>query len=210
MNSVFRCPSTGSGRHLKTSSLSYDGATLYLVYDDPFDSDIFYSTFNRNRWSKAESMDKPINEKSNETNGSTSADGKTIYFASDRKGGLGDLDIYKSTLNDKGKWSKPVNLGPKINTALIEDAPFISPDGNTLYFSSEGHDGMGGLDIYKADLSNQGSDPVNMGYPINTTDNDLFFVPLANGNSAYYSTRREDSYGGYDIYLVDIPQAASP
>lgn len=194
----------GSSKMFNTSSLSYDGKTLYLVARDPFDSDIYYSTYNRNRWARAEKMDKPVNGKSNETHVSITADGQTLFFTSDRKGGEGDLDIYKSTLNKKGKWSKPVNLGPEINTLFNEDTPFISPDGKTLFFSSEGHEGMGGSDIFRIDLSDPAAKPVNLGYPINTTDNNYFYFPLEDGNSGYYAMRNEDSYGSYDIYLIDI------
>ncbi len=194
----------GSNKFYKTTCLSYDGTTLYLVAEDPFDSDIYFSTYNRNRWSRPEEMGKPINSKSMETHASISADGKTLFFTSNRKGGEGDLDIYKSTIDNKGKWSKPFNLGPSVNTLFNEDTPFISSDGNTLFFSSEGHDGMGGFDIYKIDLKDPGAKPVNLGYPINTTDNDYFFLPVEEGNTGYYAMMNEDSYGSYDIYHIDI------
>lgn len=194
----------GSNKFYKTTCLSHDGTTLYLVAEDPFDSDIYFSTYSRNRWSKPEEMDKPINSKSMETHASISADGNTLYFTSNRKGGEGDLDIYKSTLDSKGKWGKPVSLGPSVNTLFNEDTPFISADGNTLFFSSEGHDGMGGFDIYKIDLSDPVAKPVNLGYPINTTDNDYFFLPVEEGNAGYYAMMNEDSYGSYDIYHIDI------
>lgn len=194
----------GSNKYFKTSALSHDGTTLYLILQDPFDSEIYFSTYNRNRWSRADKMDKPVNSKSNETHASITSDGNTLFLASDRKGSEGELDIFKSTLNKKGKWSKPVNLGPGINTLFNEDTPFISPDGNTLFFSSEGHEGMGGSDIYRISLSDPAATPVNLGYPINTTDNDYFYLPLAESNSGYFAMKGEDSYGSYDIYLVDI------
>lgn len=194
----------GSNKFFKTACLSYDGTTLYLVAEDPFDSDIYFSTYSRNRWSRPEEMDKPVNSTSMETHASISADGTTLFFTSNRKGGEGDLDIYKSTLDNKGKWSKPVNLGPSVNTLFNEDTPFISADGNTLFFSSEGHDGMGGFDIYKIDLTDPAAKPVNLGYPINTTDNDYFFLPVEEGNTGYYAMMNRDSYGSYDIYRIDI------
>jgi tetratricopeptide (TPR) repeat protein len=198
------------GKYLKTSGLSYDGSQLFLAYIDPFDSEIYQSKFNRGRWSRAEKLEKPVNGKTNEIHCSISSDGKTLYFVSDRSGGEGDFDIYKTTLNSKGEWGKPLNLGPSINTLFREDTPFISADGNTLYFSSEGHAGMGGLDIFRADLTNPGSEPENMGYPINNTDNNTFYVPSGDGNSGYYSMKNQDSYGGFDIYEVSILQPDEP
>jgi tetratricopeptide (TPR) repeat protein len=196
----------GTGKYMKTSDLSYDGLTLLLVLDDRVNEDIYVSHFSKGRWSKVEALGKEINSKSNETHASLSSDGKTLYFTSDRKGGEGDMDIYKSELDQKGAWGKPVNLGAVINTPFNEETPFITDDGQTLYFSSEGHDGIGGFDIFRYDFSNPRAGVVNIGYPINTTDNDLFFVPWGDGTTAYYSFRGIDSYGGRDIYVVTVPE----
>ncbi|HJX70925.1 MAG TPA: hypothetical protein VJ346_03205, partial [Bacteroidales bacterium] len=176
-----------SKNSLKTSSLSFDGRILYLVEEDPINLDIYVSTFTRNRWSGAEKLKRPINSKMNETHASLSPDGMTLYFTSDRSGGEGDLDIYYSKLDEKGKWGKPVNMGTRINTIFNEETPFVSYDGNWLYFSSEGHEGMGGYDIYRFDLHSTGSEPVNLGYPVNTTDNDLFYFPGNNKYQGYFS-----------------------
>jgi hypothetical protein len=193
-----------SKNNFRTTSLSFDGTILYLVEDDPFNSEIYVSTLNRGRWSNAVKLKKPVNTKMNETHASLSPDGKTLYFTSDRSGGEGDLDIYHSTLNDKGKWDKPVNMGSGINTMFNEETPFVSPDGKWLYFSSEGHEGMGGYDVYRYDLQLKGPVPENLGYPINTTDNDLFFFP---GNTKYkgiYSRIADHGFGDRDIYAVEI------
>lgn len=192
-----------SKNNFKPTSLSYDGKTLLLVEEDPFDSEIYMSSFTKGRWSSAQKLKKPINSKMNETHASLSPDGKTIYFTSDRNGGFGDLDIYFSKIDEKGKWGKPENMGLKINTMYNEETPFISPDGNRLYFSSEGHEGMGGQDIYFFNLHEPGSYPVNLGYPINSTDNDVFFYP---GNSKYtgYYSRFENESESRDIYFVEI------
>ena len=196
-----------SKNNLLTSSLSFDGTILYLVEDDPFNSDIYVSTLDRGRWSGAAKLKKPVNSKLNETHASLSPDGKTLYFTSNRNGGEGDLDIYYSKLNEKGKWDKPVNMGPQINTMFNEETPFISTDGKWLYFSSEGHEGMGGYDVYRYDLSLSGSVPVNLGYPINTTDNDLFYFPGKTKYEGFYSRREDGGYGNKDIYAVEIHPA---
>ncbi|MCU0355125.1 MAG: hypothetical protein MUD08_15510, partial [Cytophagales bacterium] len=106
------------------------------------------------------------------------ADGNTIYFSSNRPGGAGGLDIYRSTKTPDGKWGEAVNLGPAVNTPYDDDAPFIHADGQTLYFSSRGHAGMGGFDIYRTEAQEDGawSRPENLGYPINTADDDIYFV----------------------------------
>lgn len=195
----------GTGRYMKTCDLSFDGQTLLLVLDDPMNADIFVSRFSKGRWSKAESVGKEINTKMNETHASLSADGKVLYFTSNRKGGVGDLDIYKAEPGEKGGWGKAVNLGPEINTPFNEETPFVSDDGTVLYFSSEGHTSMGGYDIFRYHLEDPGRGVINMGYPLNTTDNDLFYVPFGDGSLGYYAYNGDDSYGGRDIYQVMVP-----
>lgn len=194
----------GTGKYMKTTDLSTDGLSLLLVLDDPMNAEIFESHFTKGRWSKVEPLGKEINSKSNETHASYSSDGKTLYFTSNRKGGLGDLDIYKSALDAKGEWGKPVNLGSEINTKFNEETPFVTDDGQTLYFSSEGHSSIGGYDIYRYHFNDPGAGAINLGYPLNTTDNDLFYVPTGDGISGYYSQRGPDSYGGRDIYRVTV------
>jgi WD40-like Beta Propeller Repeat/Tetratricopeptide repeat len=193
-----------TGKFMTTSDLSDDGKTLILTYDDPINCDLFISRFEKGRWSKVEPLSKEINTKSRETYGSLSSDGKVLYFTSDRKGGLGDIDIYKSELDSKGVWGKAVNMGPGINTPFNEASPFMSESGNRLYFSSEGHDGMGGYDIFYYDLDNPAGGAVNLGYPLNTTHNDLFYVPQGDGTSGYYAFSGEDTYGDRDIYSVTL------
>lgn len=193
-----------TGKFMTTSDLSDDGKTLLLSLDDPVNADLFVSHLVKNRWTKVEPLNKEINSKSSETYGSFSHDGKTLYFTSNRKGGLGDMDIYRSELDSKGAWGKPVNLGPGINTPFNEASPFMAESGNRLFFSSEGHDGMGGYDIFYYDFDNPGLGAVNPGYPLNTTDNDLFYVPQGDGSSGFYALSDENSYGGRDIYSVTI------
>jgi hypothetical protein len=136
---------------------------------------------------------------------SITADGNTIYFASDRPGGIGGIDIYVSRKLPNGSWGTAQNVGPTINTTSNEDFPNISPDGKTLYFSSQGHTGMGGYDIYKAiwnDSLNQWGSVQNMGYPINTPDDDMNFRLAANGSYGYISQVRKGGFGGLDIYRI--------
>lgn len=190
--------------YLKTSSLSFEGDELYLVSDDSDGNDIFVSLLEGSQWANAKKLHKTISHrKSNETHASLSPDGNTIYFTSDRDGGFGGLDIYKSTRNGKGKWSNPENLGPQINTPFNEETPFVSRDGKYLFFSSEGHNTIGGYDVFYIDLTNPVK-PVNMGYPVNTTADDLFFVPGETKNSGYMARVEDDTQGKKDIYQIKI------
>ncbi|MCB9233397.1 MAG: PD40 domain-containing protein [Bacteroidia bacterium] len=196
--------------HDASIGLSLDGQTMFLYKNPPGNGDIFKSTLSGTNWSQPQNLGTPINTKNYETTVSLSPDGKTIFFASDREGGLGDLDIYTSTLEADGKWSKPINLGPDINTRGADDSPFIHPDGRTLYFSSDGreNESIGGYDIYKSELKEDGSwtKPENIGYPINTPDDDIYFVLSANGYHGYYASAKEGGYGEKDIYLIEMPQ----
>jgi outer membrane protein OmpA-like peptidoglycan-associated protein len=131
-----------------------------------------------------------------------------LYFASDRPGGYGGIDLWKSNFGDEG-WSKPTNLGPTINTSKDEQFPFIHSDNSTLYFSSEGHPGMGKSDLFVASLKPDGSwkTPKNLGYPINTTGYDWNMIVNRNGSTAYYSSdKMPDGKGGLDIYQFELPQ----
>jgi len=191
--------------YLKTTGISYDGNTIYLATDDPLNNDLFESAYDGSSWANAKKMDKIFNTKSNETHASPSKDGNTIYFTSDRPGGLGGLDIYKSTKDEKGKWGPAINLGSKINTAFNEETPFITPDGKFLFFSSQGHNSMGGYDIYYIDL-NGDQEVVNIRYPINTTGNDLFYTPGENLQTGYFSRFDNTSIGKKDIYQINVTQ----
>ncbi len=188
-NPVNLTPQVGSDGDAYPTSISRDGTTMYLVRLSGFDADIYISHFEHETWSKMKKLDKPVNSKYYETHACIAPDEKTLYFTSNRKNGLGGIDIYYSTLDKKGRWSEPVNLGPVINTPYNEETPFICDDGVTLYFSSQGHEGMGGFDIFKSQKQPDGnwSEPVNIGYPLNTTDDNLFFYPLENGAKALYT-----------------------
>jgi len=152
-----------------------------------------------------EPLSDKINSESFEMHASTTKDGNILYFTSNRDGGYGGFDIYKSFKDENGEWSEPENLGSTINTAFDEATPFITENREKLYFSSKGHKNMGGYDIFYSERNNNTwSKPVNMGYPINTTDNDKFFFPLKNGKIAYYPKIKPDNYGKTDIYKLEL------
>jgi hypothetical protein len=144
--------------------------------------------------------------RAHETHASLSKDGNALYFTSARRGGSGNLDIYRSERNPSGDWGEAVNLGPEINTSEDEDAPFLTAEGKRLIFCSKGHFNMGGYDIFYSDLETNGkwTDPVNIGYPINTTGDDLFFYPIGNGLKGYMAKVDRDGPLTFDIYHVDI------
>jgi outer membrane protein OmpA-like peptidoglycan-associated protein len=158
-------------------------------------------------WSKPSLITPTLNTpKYLESTASITPDGKTIYFASDRLGGQGGLDIFKTTLQANGSWSAPINLGTQVNSKYNEDAPYIHPDQKTLFFTSDGHNTMGGRDIFVTKLiNNTWTSPENMGYPVNTTVNDNYFTLIADGTRAYFSSDRKGGMGGQDIYYIDLP-----
>ena len=189
------------------TGLSYDGKELYVYRLDEFDGNLYVSKREGENWSKLVKLNDNINTKYWESHASVSKDGKTLYFTSNRKDGYGGLDIYKSERTRGDDWGPAINLGPVINSKYNEESPFLSEDGKTLFFSSLGHYNMGGYDIfYSTRLDNgQWSKPVNMGYPLNTTGDDIFFSPVKNGEYAYYSTYdAADSYGLADIYKMEV------
>lgn len=190
--------------HEASISLSPDSKKLFIYKDNRGNGNIYVSTLDSGAWSKPKKLPAPINSSAWETHATMSADSNVLYFTSNRKGGLGGTDIYKSTKDAKGKWGKPVNLGSTINTKYNEDAPFILSD-NTLYFSSEGHKSMGGFDIFYSKLGSDGSwsTPENLGYPINTTDDDLFYTPV-DSLTAYVASVRNEGFGNLDIYKLWI------
>ncbi len=189
-----------------STSISYDGKRLYLYKNDEYDGNIYQSDLVNGKWNPVVRLNNNINTKYWESHACETKDGNTLYFTSNRKGGFGGLDIYKSEKDEAGNWGPPVNMGPNINTEYNEDTPFITPDGKTLYFSSYGHFSMGGYDIFYSSLFENGewSTPLNMGYPINTTDDDLFYMPTGEGYFAYYSMFSETGYGKKDIFHLEI------
>ncbi|MDX2197122.1 MAG: OmpA family protein [Cytophagales bacterium] len=199
-----------SSTHDASIGYSADGKTLFL-YKPTNGGDIFYSTrIGDTSWTEPINMGLPVNSRYCEPSVSINNTGTKLYFASDRPGGFGGLDIYISALDAEGKWEKPQNLGTVINTNFDDDSPFISFDNKTLYFSSRGHKGMGEYDIYKSDfdtISQQWKAPENMGYPINSPDNDIYFVIASDNKSAYFASAREGGKGGNDLYFINLHYA---
>jgi hypothetical protein len=195
-----------SDAHSATMNVSPNGQILYVYRDDEGGS-IYESTLVGESWTTPVKMPEPINSSAWETHLAATADGNTVYFISDRKGGLGGRDIWRAKKLPDGTWGEAYNMGPTLNTQFEEDAVFISPDENTLYFSSQGHNSIGGFDVFSTTKNADGNwgTPKNIGYPINTTDDDVFFVTSADGKRAYFSSFRKEGYGEKDIYLLELP-----
>lgn len=190
--------------HDASIALSADGQKLFIFKSTLKDKgDIYMSILKGNEWSTPERLGKNINTSSWEGSVCLSSDEKTLYFASERPGGFGDRDLYVSKKTAKGEWGTAVNLGPRINTPYSDDAPFLLADGKTLYFSSEGHNSMGGDDVFYTTITDSGyTEPVNLGYPVNTTDDDIYYVISPDGDRAYFSSNRKGGFGAQDIFTA--------
>ena len=175
--------------------------------------DLYISERLNNKWSMPKNMGNIVNSKSWDSQPSISANGKTIYFASSRAGGSkGQADIWTTTRNGNGSWTKPENIGDLINTRGIEFSPFIHPDNTTLYFSSDGHPGMGGMDIFycKRDATGSWGVPKNIGYPINTFGDESSLILNANGDMAYFSSDKLGGFGKNDLFKFELYEEARP
>ncbi|TLX76106.1 hypothetical protein E9993_07800 [Labilibacter sediminis] len=197
-----------SGANNATIGISPDGATLLIYQNDGSVGNIYTSKLKNDKWGELEKLPAPINTLANETHASFSMDGKTLFFSSDRNGGYGGKDIYKVKQLPNGEWGKVQNLGPEVNTSFDEESPYIHPTKNTLYFSSEGHMSIGGFDIFKAGLQEDGTwgNVENIGYPVNTPFDDLFYAPTIDEQRVYYASRRDEGFGGTDIYLIEFAE----
>ncbi|MES2592742.1 MAG: hypothetical protein V4608_12730 [Bacteroidota bacterium] len=200
--------------HDACTGLSADGEKmlLYRTSKDLKSGDIYESFYSNNKWSAPESIGTIVNSPDYlETSACYSPNGDIIFFSSNRPGGYGGKDLYLSRKLFNGKWGKPFNLGSAINTEYDEDAPFVHPLGNTLFFSSEGHKNMGGFDIFKSTFDETGkfSDAVNMGSPVNTVDDDIFFVMNTDATKGYFSSEREGGFGLQDVYNVSFPNVTT-
>jgi len=195
--------------HDSNLALSADGDRLFM-YKDENNGDI-YESFRKTdgTWTFPQPLSENINSEGFKENAvSISPDGSILFFASDRPGGEGGMDIYYSIKDpDSEEWTRSKNVGPKINTEYDDDGPFIDYDGKTLYFSSQGRKGMGGYDIFKVEYDSaegEWGEPENLGFPINTPDDDIYFVSTDDGQRGYYASVREDGQGYTDIYMVTI------
>ncbi len=196
--------------------ISPDGQQIYFTAcnrDDGYGScDIYYTHKVGNTWTTPVNLGEPVNTARWESQPSISSDGKTLYFTSAREGGKGGMDIWKAILNDDGKFGVPINLGDSINTKFDEVSPFIHPDNQTLYFSSDGRLGMGGKDIYysRKKFSGEWGKPINIGYPINTYSDEINLVVNAKGDLAYFSSNKPGGFGRLDLYSFELYQKARP
>lgn len=188
-----------SSGHDATVGLSPDAQRM-LVYVEDNGGDLNEASLRGATWLKPQRLGNRINSKAHESSAAYTPDGKSLLLVSDKPGGLGGRDIYKVEIEGRGP---AVNLGPTINTPYGEEGVFLHPDGKTMYFSSEGHSSMGGYDIFKSTYENgKWSTPENLGWPINTPDDDVFFVVSASGRHGYYSSFRDDGMGSKDIYQI--------
>ncbi len=174
--------------------------------------DIWFAARNETGFERPRNMGNKINTPGKDIQPSISADGRTLYFASNRKGGYGGLDIWYSTLQDDYSWSEPKNLGPLINTQFDEERPFIHPDDNTLYFSSDGLPGFGASDFFVSRRLPNGEwgRPENLGYPINGPGDEIGIVISADGRTAYFASEREGGFGGMDLYSFETDDSYKP
>lgn len=192
-----------AGEDCSSCSLNNDGTILYLYKNDQYDGNIYSSDYINGKWTPIRKLNKNINTKFYESHASVSSDGKKLYFTSNREGGNGGLDIYVSEKDAFGEWGQPVNLGAGINTRFNEDTPFMTKNDSLLYFSSEGHTGMGGYDVFRSErVGTKWKTPENLGSPVNTTDDDKFFQPFNNEKNGFYSMPTQ--YKEKDIFFITL------
>lgn len=208
-------PPINTDRNEGAQSLSADGRFMYFTACNREDSygscDIYVSVREGDRWSIPVNLGPPVNSAAWEAQPSISPDGRTLYFVCNRGGGYGGMDLWKSTLNENGLWSSPVNLGKNINTSGDEMSPFIHADNKTLYFSSNGLIGLGSMDLFKTEKAAGGdyAEPVNLGYPINTPGDETGLIVSAAGNMAYFASDRLEG-AGKDIFMFELHEEARP
>lgn len=195
--------------HDAVVSLSNDEQSMimYRASDDKNNTgDLYYCKLRDDEWSSPVAFSSEINTPFSETHANYADNGNTLYFTSDKPGGKGEMDIYISRKDSRGKWGKAENLGDVINTPYNEESPYVTADGKTLYFSSEGHLGMGGFDIYSSqydEITKTWSKPVNLGVPINSPDHDMYLQWSLNGQVGYFTSMRPDTKGDKDIYRIE-------
>lgn len=190
-------------------NLTPDGQTLIVYRDDAGDGNIYYTTYEGKDWSALKEFGSDVNSKYFESHACLNVDGTILFFTSDRPGGYGGRDIYRCIKLPNGNWSKALNVGPEINSEEDEDGSFMHPDGVTFFFASKGKKSMGGFDILFATLNedNKFTDITNIGYPINTTDDDVFYVTSPDGKRGYFTSDKVGGLGEKDIYKLSIPES---
>ncbi len=187
-------------------TLSSDGTKIYLYNGDENGGDIMVSEFKKDKWKSPKNISNKILSKAKETTITFSPDGREMFFVSNQEGTIGGMDIFYSKLNLKDKWTDPINMGASINTTYDEEAVYWHPKEGKLYYSSEGFNSMGGFDVFVISRDENGmwSSPENLGYPINTPSDDIFFKMDENNKQAYYSSVRDNGFGGKDLYKIII------
>ncbi len=197
--------------HDATAGMSADGEHFFIYRGWKNGGDIFVCDKDGEEWTNPQRIKNINTDDFRESSATFSYDFKTIYFCSDKEGGFGGRDIYFCQHDKKRKWTDPTNIGAIINTEYDEDGVFMHPDGKTFYFSSKGHNSMGGYDIFKSELiDGKWSKPINLGYPINTPDDDVFISVNASGTRGYYTSIRPEGYGDKDIYVINFLGAEKP
>jgi len=193
------------------TSINYDGTELYLYREERLAGDIYVSHLKEGIWSKAQKLNEGLNTKYWEAHASISPDGKQLYFVSNREGGQGDLDIYIADRLTGDTWGNIRNLGPVINTKWSENTPFLSADESMLFFASEGHKNIGGYDIfYSLKVGELWTKPKNIGYPLSTTNDDMFYYPMQDGTQGYLAQFSSKGFGNKDIYRLEISDLMTP
>jgi len=193
-------------RNEATIAVSSDERRVYLYEDSTGSGDIYYSDFYAAKFNDIKALNiTGLNSEFWETHCMMSHDGTRLFFSSDRPGGFGGRDLYVIKKTGDTTWSAPINLGDKINTAFDEDAPFVSVDNKMLYFSSNGEKSIGGFDIMIADLLDNGtwSESRNLGYPFNSTNDDIYYTTTIDGLRGYLTSFRGDGFGEKDIYEIN-------
>jgi hypothetical protein len=209
-------PGINTANHDASISLSADGQKLLLYRSssggEAGGGNLYISELNGDTWMPATKISTAINSKAWEPSACLSLDENILYFSSNRKGGLGGTDLYSARRLPNGEWAQAQSLGATINTPYDEDSPFIHPDGKTLYFSSNGHNTMGGYDIFVSTLNEETGEwsvPENVGYPINTAQDDIYFSWSADGRRCYFSSVREGGEGDKDLYYANLNKRAT-
>lgn len=196
--------------------ISPDGKYMFFAACERPDGigkcDLYWSKKEGNRWTTPQNMGKPVNSEAWDSQPSFSSDGKTLYFVSNRSGGFGKSDIWKTELQGDGSWSKPLNLGPVINTEGQENSPFIHLDDQTLYFASDKHFALGSLDLFysRKDSKGEFTKPINIGYPINTLNEERSLIINTQGNRAYFASNTLKGFGDFDVFVFDLYPGARP
>ncbi len=194
-----------SSSHEAATFISADYKTMIVHKYDRSKGSLYLSRRKDGAWGKLKALGTNVNTKYRETAGCLSSDGRKLYFVSDRKGGYGGLDIYVSQKLKNGSWSKAQNLGASVNSPEDEETPFLHKNG-TLFFCSRGHGSMGGFDIFASSKIDKDiwSNPVNLGIPINSVEDDFCYIPSANGKFAYFASKRQGGKGNSDIYRIEL------